>query len=432
METAPSQDTGTSHPHLASLTTSRAERLAQLEEVSGNVDAPYDPSREQNAQGVVEPETKTLATSYAFWFPPLGLFGAHQYYLRNYFIAVFCSLTLGGVGVVWLVDLFRMKILVQRENDRIRTGIRARFLDDAYLLHIPWGVIGVHHYYMGNIKTAVAYTCTLSFCGIMWVLDMFVMSEWVDECNKENRVEGWPDDIEVLAIHTTLSPEPTPDHGPPPQYTMDDSLPPPSYYSVMQNAEQYLRPPPMPLSAEEAMQTEEYLNLTFPQRGETDDSGHLHVCYLDDAYLLHIPWGCIGLHQYYMGNIKTAVTYTCTLSFCGIMWVFDMFAMPAWVEECNEDCGDETSVANIEGLAIHTSLSPEPTPDHGPPPQYTMDDSLPPPSYYSVMQNAEQYLRPPPMPLSAEEAMQTEEYLNLTFPQRGETDDSGQSVFDII
>ncbi|MDQ3044511.1 MAG: DUF4236 domain-containing protein [Chloroflexota bacterium] len=50
----------------------------------------------------------------------LGLVGGHRYYLGRKKTAVFQTVTLGGVGVWWLVDLFLLRRLVTQANDERR------------------------------------------------------------------------------------------------------------------------------------------------------------------------------------------------------------------------------------------------------------------------------------------------------------------------
>lgn len=52
----------------------------------------------------------------------LGIFGAHRYYLRRYWTAIFYTLTLGCFGIGVVIDLFRLAvgdfIAVDRRGDK--------------------------------------------------------------------------------------------------------------------------------------------------------------------------------------------------------------------------------------------------------------------------------------------------------------------------
>lgn len=59
----------------------------------------------------------------------LAFFGIHYFYLGNIGLGVVFMLTFGGLGVWWLIDLFRVKKLADEYNlqkvDEISTLIRA-------------------------------------------------------------------------------------------------------------------------------------------------------------------------------------------------------------------------------------------------------------------------------------------------------------------
>lgn len=59
------------------------------------------------------------STSYrvavALWIG-LGLFGGHRYYLGRTRTALLQTVTVGGLGFWWLIDLFRLRGTVQETN----------------------------------------------------------------------------------------------------------------------------------------------------------------------------------------------------------------------------------------------------------------------------------------------------------------------------
>ena len=58
---------------------------------------------------------KSLGVAYAFWLV-LGLLGGHRYYLARTGTGLLQTLTLGGLGVWWLVDLVFLPGMVRRAN----------------------------------------------------------------------------------------------------------------------------------------------------------------------------------------------------------------------------------------------------------------------------------------------------------------------------
>lgn len=59
--------------------------------------------------------------AYTLWFP-LGIFGAHHYYLGNPKMGVLYTFTLGLLLVGWIVDCFRMKQLVAEASSTLMFG----------------------------------------------------------------------------------------------------------------------------------------------------------------------------------------------------------------------------------------------------------------------------------------------------------------------
>ena len=76
---------------------------------------------------------------------PLGLLGVHHFYLRRPVFGITYLFTFGLFGVGYVVDLFRLANLVDRANLQMMEKprvIKKRFLDDAYVLWFPFGLLG--------------------------------------------------------------------------------------------------------------------------------------------------------------------------------------------------------------------------------------------------------------------------------------------------
>lgn len=82
---------------------------------------PYDP-------------TVSLSDAYVIClFPLTGLLGVHHYYLRRPLFGVLYTLTLGLLGVGWLVDICRLSCLVKRTNKIITEGEDGSVPRELYL-----------------------------------------------------------------------------------------------------------------------------------------------------------------------------------------------------------------------------------------------------------------------------------------------------------
>ncbi|XP_013400316.1 uncharacterized protein LOC106166334 [Lingula anatina] len=131
---------------------------------------------------------KSLLEAYLLWLV-LGLFGAHHFYLHRPYFGVMYLTTVGLFGCGWVIDLFRMPILVKDANKRIeeRTPIqlRKRSIGDAYALWLPLGLWGLHHFYLRRPGIGLYYSLTIGGLGTGFIFDLFRMPFLVKRSNKE-------------------------------------------------------------------------------------------------------------------------------------------------------------------------------------------------------------------------------------------------------
>jgi TM2 domain-containing membrane protein YozV len=62
---------------------------------------------------------KSLFVAYLLWLPPLGILGAHKFYLNRPFLGLAYFLTGGLLVIGWVVDLFTLPRQVDMFNERI-------------------------------------------------------------------------------------------------------------------------------------------------------------------------------------------------------------------------------------------------------------------------------------------------------------------------
>ncbi|XP_072174389.1 uncharacterized protein [Diadema setosum] len=129
------------------------------------------------------------------WLPPTGLFGLHHFYLGRTRYGIFHACTLGFFGVGWIVDLFRLSYMVEKANTDIklmkkgvRVGEDPYVTSDAYLLAIPLGLFGLHHFYLYNKSRGILFLCTLGVFGVGWLTDLVQMTLIVKEANKKRQM----------------------------------------------------------------------------------------------------------------------------------------------------------------------------------------------------------------------------------------------------
>ena len=79
--------------------------------------------------------------------------GFHHFYLQRYSWGFAYLFSAGFFGIGWLIDCFRMPLLVRKANDRLqgRGGDTEYYeLEDAYAFTLcpVTGLLGVQHYYL--------------------------------------------------------------------------------------------------------------------------------------------------------------------------------------------------------------------------------------------------------------------------------------------
>ena len=65
---------------------------------------------------------KSHLIAYLLWFF-LGVLGGHRFYSRNTIRAIFMLITLGGLGVWWLIDVFFIGKRIDEVNERIELEV---------------------------------------------------------------------------------------------------------------------------------------------------------------------------------------------------------------------------------------------------------------------------------------------------------------------
>ncbi|XP_046554980.1 uncharacterized protein LOC124264284 [Haliotis rubra] len=146
----------------------------------------------------------------------LGIVGAHHFYLGRPKFGTLYIFTAGLLGLGYVVDLIRVPWLVENANLELHhPELRGRkYLMDAYLLWLPpFGLLGFHHIYLGNVYTAIVYMISLGAIVLGWLLDIcFVPLIWMKIANVDYQHvistvnnHNAPDNTEVIRQPDVLS-----------------------------------------------------------------------------------------------------------------------------------------------------------------------------------------------------------------------------------
>ena len=136
-----------------------------------------------------------MGAALALGISPFGLLGFHHFYLNRPVWGFLYFFTFGLLGVGYVVDWFRIPILVRRANKDMKAGPDyQKHLDDAYVLWLPFGLLGLHHFYLHRPVWGVIYFFTFGLLGVGWLVDGCRMSCLVKDCNRrtKERLERLP------------------------------------------------------------------------------------------------------------------------------------------------------------------------------------------------------------------------------------------------
>ncbi len=124
-------------------------------------------------------ETHNLGIGYLLWI--FGFMGAHRFYYGRPVTGTIWFLTLGLLGIGWLIDLLLMPSLDRSADLRYQPGPVSYNL--TWVLLTFFGMFGIHRIYMGKYLTGLLYFLTggLLFVGVLY--DYWTLNEQLDEVN---------------------------------------------------------------------------------------------------------------------------------------------------------------------------------------------------------------------------------------------------------
>ncbi|KAK3094597.1 hypothetical protein FSP39_003806 [Pinctada imbricata] len=153
-----------------------------------------------NGETYLEHDPISLVHAYLFSLPPFGILGFHHYYCGRKYWGLFYTFTLAGLGFGWLMDFLRMPFLVSRAEDKINGKSQVTYhKDDVYMLWLPLGLIGAHHFYLRRYRWGLIYLVTFGGLGIGWIADLFRIPSIVNEINSQLEQEMEISDVIGMA-----------------------------------------------------------------------------------------------------------------------------------------------------------------------------------------------------------------------------------------
>jgi len=121
--------------------------------------------------------THEVWLGYVFWI--FGFMGMHRFYYGKKISGAIWALTLGLLGIGWLIDLFLIPSM-QREAET-RYPVVSNDYTVAWILQSFLGVLGLHRFYLGKWISGLVWLFTGGLFGIGWFYDFFTLNEQIVE-----------------------------------------------------------------------------------------------------------------------------------------------------------------------------------------------------------------------------------------------------------
>ena len=126
-------------------------------------------------------DSHSTLMGYILWI--FGFTGSHRFYYGKPVSGTIWFLTLGLLGVGWLIDLFLIPGM-ERDADN-------RFHEGPYDYNVSWvlltflGLFGAHRFYLGKWLSGFLYVLTGAFLTFGILYDYWTLNEQVDERNRK-------------------------------------------------------------------------------------------------------------------------------------------------------------------------------------------------------------------------------------------------------
>lgn len=124
-------------------------------------------------------DTHSKLVGYLLWL--FGFTGSHRFYYGRPVSGTIWFLTLGLLGIGWLIDLFLIPWMDRKADRRYTAGPTDYTV--AWILLTFLGAFGLHRFYLGKWGTGLLYLFTLGLLGIGVLYDFCTLNSQVSELN---------------------------------------------------------------------------------------------------------------------------------------------------------------------------------------------------------------------------------------------------------
>jgi len=124
-------------------------------------------------------DTHSKTIGYLTWI--FGFLGAHRFYYGKPITGTIWFLTLGLLGVGWLIDLFLIPGMDAKADRRYVAGDAD--YNVSWLLLTFLGVFGLHRFYLGKWISGLVWLLTGGLVGLGLLYDFWTLNEQVSDVN---------------------------------------------------------------------------------------------------------------------------------------------------------------------------------------------------------------------------------------------------------
>jgi TM2 domain-containing membrane protein YozV len=126
-------------------------------------------------------DTHLKSVGYILWL--FGFTGSHRFYYGKPITGTIWFLTLGLLGIGWLIDGLLIPSMDQEADFRYRVGPIDYSAAWVFLTFL--GVFGLHRFYIGKWITGVVFLLTGGLLGLGVLYDLWTLNGQVSEINQE-------------------------------------------------------------------------------------------------------------------------------------------------------------------------------------------------------------------------------------------------------
>lgn len=124
-------------------------------------------------------DTHLKSVGYILWI--FGFTGSHRFYYGKPVSGTIYFLTLGLLGIGWIIDLFLIPSMDRQADMRFTAGPYDYTL--CWILLTFLGLFGIHRMFMGKWISGLIYLFTGGFFFIGYLYDFWTLNDQVSQLN---------------------------------------------------------------------------------------------------------------------------------------------------------------------------------------------------------------------------------------------------------